>query len=121
MHIQLFLATLLMEIRVMFLSYFSFLWKKGRDETLEKTEGTIKNDKYRETDNIGYARHMTKIKTTKTEHTMCWTSHTQDTRRRKHFICYSKQGIITSLLKANKLSRFKNKETNFSVNTIYDF
>jgi len=35
---------------------------------LEKIEGVIKNGQSRETGNIGYTRHMTKIKKRKTQH-----------------------------------------------------
>jgi hypothetical protein len=35
---------------------------------LEKTEGAIKNGQSRDTANITYSRHRTKIKKTKTQH-----------------------------------------------------
>jgi hypothetical protein len=37
---------------------------KQNIETLEKTEGAIKNGQFRETDNIGYIRHRTKTNKT---------------------------------------------------------
>jgi len=42
-------------------------------ETLENTEGAIKNEQSRETDNIGYTRHKTNANKTKTQHNRCWT------------------------------------------------
>ena len=39
------------------------------EQTLENTEGAVKNGQSRETDNIGYKRR----RKTKQEHNMCWT------------------------------------------------
>ena len=43
-------------------------WRQTNKETLEKTEGAIKNGQSRETDSIGHTRHRTKKKNTHTQH-----------------------------------------------------
>jgi len=43
-------------------------WGTINDLTLEKTEEAIKNRQYRDTGNIGHARHMAKRNKTKTQH-----------------------------------------------------
>jgi hypothetical protein len=54
----------------MFLSYLSFK-KKRKKLNVRENRRDNQNGKSRETGNIGYARHMTKINTTKTKNNMC--------------------------------------------------
>ena len=61
--------------------------------TLEKTEGAIKNEHFRNTGNIGYTRHRTKTNKEKNKHKAKKMNNTNPTNNR------CSQGVMTKITK----------------------